>query len=73
MALPDNCSHYTWWMIGFGCTSYSGNQEDCGPHQRLSQTTTAARNYDFSSGERCPLCGFCVNWGKQGANFEGNI
>lgn len=60
-------------MIGFWCTPYSGNREDCGPHQRLSKTTATACNYDLSGGELCTLCGFCVNRRKQSTRFEGNI
>lgn len=56
-----------------GCTPCPGNQEGCGPHLRLSKTTTAACNYDFSSREFCTLCGFCVNRRKQSTSFEGKV
>lgn len=68
-----------WWLSALHmidhcvCTPYSGNQEDCSPHQWLSQTTTTACNYDFSDGELCTLCGLCVNRRKQSTCFEGNI
>lgn len=57
----------------FGFTPSAGNREDCGPHQRLSQTTATARNYDVSSGELRTLCGFCINGRKQSAHFEGKM
>lgn len=66
----------TAWYMNDHCvgrTPCPGNQEDCGPHLRLSQTTTAARNYDFSSCEFCTLCGFCVNGRKQSSSFKGNV
>lgn len=52
---------------------YSGNKEDCGPHQWLSKTTTTACNYDVTCGQLCTLCYICINWRKQSTSFKGSI